>query len=326
MFTTRLSTWLKPAKSKSIRTHRRGRRACPQRSIPRLEVLEDRALPSTLTVTSLADSGPGSLRDAIAGASSGDTINFDTHLKNQTIVLSSGPLTIGKDLDIEGLQKDRLTVSGNEASRVFSVARGATVTIAQLTIANGLDQVAGQGGGIDNAGTLTVSGCIFFNNEALGTVANRNGVGGGIFNEPGATLTVAESAFLNNQVIGGPRGLGFGGGIMNRGTATITDSTFSDNQATGGAIGAGAGGAISSRFNSPLAIRNSTFTDNVAIDGFGSVGKGGAIDNRGSSLTVSDSTFTRNQALTMNPRNSISEGGAITNFLATCAISNSTFT
>jgi hypothetical protein len=110
--------------------------------VPRLEVLEDRSLPSTLTVSNNLDSGPGSLRAQIAAASSGDTIVFASVLKNQTITLAS-ELVINKSLDIEGLGARKLTVSGNDASRVFDI-----VTIANMTITHGF---AVQGAGIDNS-------------------------------------------------------------------------------------------------------------------------------------------------------------------------------
>ena len=103
-----------------------------------------------VTVLNTNDSGPGSLRDAIAIASSGDTIAFDPSLAGQTITLTSGELAITKNLDIEGLGADDLTISGNHAGRVFDISGGATVTIAGLTIADGL---ADHGGGIlDEAG------------------------------------------------------------------------------------------------------------------------------------------------------------------------------
>jgi hypothetical protein len=54
---------------------------------------------ATLTVTSTADSGAGSLRDAIANAASGDTVDFAV---TGTIVLTSGHLFIGNDLNIIG--------------------------------------------------------------------------------------------------------------------------------------------------------------------------------------------------------------------------------
>jgi hypothetical protein len=72
----------------------------------------------------------------IAAAVSGDTIVFDSSLKGQTITLTSGELVIDKSLEIEGPGAKHLTISGNDASRVFDiVTAGLTVTIAELTIA-----------------------------------------------------------------------------------------------------------------------------------------------------------------------------------------------
>src|SRR5262249_6448661 len=66
----------------------------------------------------------GSLRAAIAAASNGDTIIFASSLNNQTITLTSGELVIDKSLDIEGLGANKLTVSGNDATRVFDISSG----------------------------------------------------------------------------------------------------------------------------------------------------------------------------------------------------------
>jgi hypothetical protein len=57
---------------------------------------------ATLTVTTTADSGAGSLRDAITAASDGDTIQFDSALNGQTITLSSGELVIDQNITISG--------------------------------------------------------------------------------------------------------------------------------------------------------------------------------------------------------------------------------
>src|SRR5712692_8995742 len=121
--------------------------------VPRLEFLEDRTVLSTLTVTNPADSGDGSLRGMIAVAQSRDQIVFDTGLKGQTISLTSGPLAITQSLDIEGPGADKLAVSGNHASRIFAVSGGVTVTIAGLSISDGM-VVGNEGGGaILNAGS-----------------------------------------------------------------------------------------------------------------------------------------------------------------------------
>src|SRR5436309_11953398 len=122
---------------------------------PRLECLENRWVPSTLTVLNTADSGAGSLRAAIAAAQSGDRIVFGSGLDGQTITLTSGELAINQSLDIEGLGADKLTVSGNDSSRVFRVGSGVSVDIDDLTITHGR---AANGGGIWNpGGTLTLA-------------------------------------------------------------------------------------------------------------------------------------------------------------------------
>src|SRR5262245_12206276 len=155
------SSWLRDRKRSYSGQHSRTQRSAPGKRAsfrPRLEALEDRWLPSTLTVLNNLDSGAGSLRAALAAASSGDTINFASSLKGQTITLTS-ELDITTNLDIEGPGANKLAVSGNGVSRVFDITGGVTVTIAGLAIINGsADQ------------------------------------GAGIFNEPGAILTVTDCA------------------------------------------------------------------------------------------------------------------------------------
>ena len=112
-----------------------------------------------------------------------------------TIKLTSGELAINKSLDIEGLGADRLTISGNDASRVFDVTdAGVTVTLAGLTISHGR---ATEGAGIDNIGHLTVAASTLDHNQAVGP-EHADSRGGGILNLSGATLTVTGSMFTGN--------------------------------------------------------------------------------------------------------------------------------
>src|SRR6266581_2317524 len=97
-------------------------------------VVAQTANATTLTVTSTADSGPGSLRAALKSSRDGDTINFAV---TGTILLTSGELVVSKNVNILGLGPASLAVNGNAASRVFRTAMGTTVTIAGLTITNG---------------------------------------------------------------------------------------------------------------------------------------------------------------------------------------------
>ena len=88
-----------------------------------VEALEDRTVPSTFLVTTTADNGAGSLRSALLAAnavSGADTILFSSSVHG-TITLTSGELSITDDLTIAGPGADRLSVSGNDASRVFHI-------------------------------------------------------------------------------------------------------------------------------------------------------------------------------------------------------------
>src|SRR5262245_22496174 len=90
------------------------------------------AFSTPLTVTSLADSGAGTLRDRITAAAPGDTIQFGV---SGTITLNS-ELVLSKSLQINGLTANSLRISGNHNSRVFNITSG-NVQIYNMTIADG---------------------------------------------------------------------------------------------------------------------------------------------------------------------------------------------
>lgn len=307
---------------------RKGQRApVPRRQgfRPRLEGLEDRTVPSTLTVTNTLDSGAGSLRAAIQAAKSGDTILFGSSLNGQTITLTSGELAISKGLDIKGPGADKLAISGNHVSRVFDVSQNqkpVNVTIAGLTIENGRSPGV-QGGGILNvSSTLTLINDVLTHNEALGNSASNPGFGGAIANLNGATLTATGCVFDGNQAVGSDGGgTAYGGAIDIIGsTVTLVGCTFTGNRAVGGNGGRitngsayqgnGLGGAIRDTEGSTLTVRDSTFTGNEALGGSGGnggsgangpyeldLGGGGAILGFNSALDISGSTFSSNRAV-----------------------------
>jgi hypothetical protein len=101
----------------------------PPSSVPQFLVLEDRTVLSVLTVLNNADNGDGSLRAAIAAGQTGDTIVFDPSLAYETITLSSGPLALGSNLTINGLGANQLTISGNNASQLFTLSGSAQVAL-----------------------------------------------------------------------------------------------------------------------------------------------------------------------------------------------------
>ena len=197
-----------------------------------------------LTVTTSADSGSGSLRQAILDANALEgphTVRFDSKTgpfaTPQTITLASELPELVGEVTIDGYIEGRLwqpsgvTLSGADAHRVFSVAPGARVTLSYLTITAGR---APQGAGMANRGVLAVMGVTFVGNRA-------EDLGGGLANL-GGTLTVINSTFADNRA-----GRAGGGLADAAGNVTVTNSTFSGNMAPQG------GGLFSS---GTLLVRN----------------------------------------------------------------------
>jgi hypothetical protein len=225
----------------------------------------------TITVTSTADSGPGTLRGALASAANGDTI--DATGVTGTILLTSGTL-FANNVIILGPGPANLAVDGNAAGRVFYISG---VTLAGLTITNG--KAPGGGGGIYTGGTVIVSNCMVTGNSAPGG-------GGGIYNSGyGGSGTVR---IVNSTLTGNSAG-GSGGGIYNDGyggspTLTVSASTLSSNSAGGnggGIFNSGYGGSAT------VQIVNSTLSGNSAGSGGGiynNAGGGSASVEIGSSI------------------------------------------
>ena len=259
-----------------------GRRAAPRKRPtfrPTLQALEERWAPSTLTVTSIADSGAGSLRAEIQAAHHGDTINFAPSLSGQTITLSSGELYLNKNLTIAGPTDRSVTVSGGGLSRVFEVAKG-TDTLSGLTISHGS---SGMGGGIavDSGATLTVSNCILSNNVA--STPYGDGYGGGISNY--GQLTVSGCTLSHNSA--GTSG----GGISNNGTSatlTLSNSTLIGNAA----IQADGGGLA--EFGGTLTVSGTNFSNNSAGGSGGAIFVGGSVGT----TTLTNDTMQSNTATT----------------------------
>ena len=118
---------------------------------------------ATISVSNTNDSGAGSLRQALADANDGDTIDFSV---TGTILLNSDQLTVDKSVTISGPGANVLTVKSAGLFRVLTVNSGKTVTISGLTVTNGHLSGVNQGAGIFNSGTLTVTDCTISNNTA----------------------------------------------------------------------------------------------------------------------------------------------------------------
>jgi len=119
----------------------------------------------TLLVYNNADSGAGSLRQAISdnNALGGGNTIIISNVVTGTITLTGGQLLISKNLALIGPGANVLAVSGNNANRVFYITNNATVSISGLTVSGGSVPSGGTyptdaGGGIFNdRSTLTIS-------------------------------------------------------------------------------------------------------------------------------------------------------------------------
>jgi len=305
---------------------------------------------SVVTVTNPNDSGYGSLRWAVEQANQlegPDTITFDPNVffPGMTIELNSGQLSLTDTTGTTTIDGSgaSVTVYGTNFSRVLTVGAGVSAELSSLTIIgghavfNGSDYMTGNGGGISNFGDLTVSSCIFTNNDAAYE-------GGGIYNALGAHLTVTGgTTFTRNSAdygggignrgeltVSGGSNISYnsaassGGGIQNAaGIITVTSSTLSHNSASysGGGINntwemtirdsvlsynsaEGKGGGIST-------VYGEVVIDESTLSGNSTTGYGGSIYNSDGGLTISGSTLAYNSAET---------GGGIASYRPTVSI------
>jgi hypothetical protein len=203
--------------------------------------LEDRLAPAT--VTSLADSGAGSLRDAVQA---GGTIDFDPSLDGRTIRLNSqitvnsGNATTITNINQTSGNPVNITISGSNRTRIFEVAPSNDLTLTGLNLidayaAAGAATNAGNGGAILDNAVLTLNGDTFINNRA-----DNSGGAIDISRTNNPVLTINNSTFTGNRARNG-----FGGAISSNDqgttgnqTLTVVDSTFTDN------VASGSGGAI----------------------------------------------------------------------------------
>ena len=151
----------------------------------------------------------------------------------------------------------------------------------------------GDGGGIENSGTLNVTNCTFRDNTAFT---------GGAIAALGTLLTVANSTFSDNTAV-----FAYGGAIYSDGMLTVNNSTLSGNSAVNG------GGIANGSDSGTQTVTNSTFSSNSAS------GNGGGIYNTEgvAHINVANSTFSGNSAS--------GNGGGVYNVEGQTTVTNSTF-
>ena len=169
-----------------------------------IEIDDDQKLPNPpslpITVQSAADDGtanpgncPGAscrLRDALAAVASGDTLGFGGDM---TITLSS-ELVITRNVTLDGAGY-AVTVSGNNAVRVFTVNPGVNATFQNLTIRSGRTTASGGGVYVSAGSVVTLNNSTLVSNTA--TVA-----GGGLYIAANGAANVYTTTLWSNSVVG----------------------------------------------------------------------------------------------------------------------------
>jgi CSLREA domain-containing protein len=250
---------------------------------------------ANFTVNSLADTpdantsdgvcadftGACTLRAALQQAMadpSGDVIGFSVE---GLIILTSALPDISKSIIIYGPGESKLNLRRSTSApyRIFTIGTGTVVHISGLTVRNGLVPLPANGalqlggGGIYNAGDLTLRGVNVFGNQTSNSVASDTPVlppgGGGIHNDGILTMTdciVAGNGTGRATFAGSGADGGSGGGIFNAGTLVMTDCIVGDNHTGSGADSSprsGNGGAGGGIYNaSTMTLVRSTIFDN----------------------------------------------------------------
>ncbi len=173
----------------------------------------------SITVVNNADSGPGSLREAVVNICSGGVITFDN---DYTITLTS-EIEIYENMTINGAGH-HITISGGNITRILYVGN-VTVTLRNLTISNGSSVSGGSGMYIYN-GTVNLISVTISNN----TTTSPTYSGGGIYNYNGY-LSINSSTFSGNHSLGNDTYSGAGAIYNDFGTVLINNSTFVGNTA-----------------------------------------------------------------------------------------------
>ncbi|WP_122424310.1 Ig-like domain-containing protein [Pseudomonas viridiflava] len=235
---------------------------------------------ATFTVNSASNTGSGTLRDALANAQNGDIVTFSTGMtvSLQTQLLVNKNITIDGDLNNDGVAD--VTIDGQNRTSVMRVTSGTTATLDGVIITRGVATTSGAnsgsaiaaadalGGGINNAGNLTLRNVTITANAASGggggggvlspTVGGGGGGGGGIGGQNGATGGVAgtytptapaaniggNGAGFNTVYMGGKGGNASGGGAGGLGVSGYTNGGNGGTASSGGrTIGGGGGGS-----------------------------------------------------------------------------------
>ena len=240
-----------------------------------------------------ADSGPGSLRQAVLDADLMAGPNTITFNDDYTINLTSGKIVIHDDLVITGTGIGNTIIdgSGNNNLRPLGAIGFSNLEISGITFRNSSSATDAGALGIAHVSNATITNCEFIDNLTTGLR------GAGALGVTVTNLTIDNCIFKNNSSLNPDTSSGGGVGHDSQGTLTILNSTFEGNISHFG------GGAVAVNSPDAVTIDNSSFIGNIAR---GSLGYGGAIHILGlANTSISNSRIMYNKAFR--------QGGAIWN-------------
>ncbi len=178
----------------------------------------------TRTVTTNANAGGGSLREALGLSGANDTIEFSLGSGSLTISLGSRLPSIVNNLTIDGTNTaGTVTIDGQGGAAGFVITNG-IVSISNLNMTDCVSQ-----GGIGG------------DSQVQGGGGGGMGAGGGIFINDTADVTLTDLTFDGCSANGGDGGDGnaFGLGVANGGGGGGLGGDGADNDVIGGGGGGG---------------------------------------------------------------------------------------
>jgi hypothetical protein len=270
---------------------------------------------AALVVSTLADSGVGSLRQAMLDANSAagvDTITFTAGLTGTIDVQSDLPV-LDEGIDLQGPGASVITIDGGWTAAGGAATGNSLFVLGDIDVAEGASTISGVtitgGNGSNNAGAgggaiqkyygdadLTIADVVLTGNYAPND-------GGAVFlHETDGTVAIRDSVISNNVA-------NDGGGALYSDARGSLFLTLTNVEITGNTAGDEGGGLYLS--DTYTTINNSTITANTALY------DGGGIQFENGSMTIVDSTISGNSA---------KSGGGLYGYNGSLTISNSTIT
>lgn len=236
-------------------------------------------------VTSNADAGPGTLRNALLGAEDGTVITFDGALSGDTIRLEK-ELRLCSDVTIQGPGAGLLAVSGEGSTRILRIMRGNTVEVSGLSLVKGWVPAGQDAGAVMVEGSIRLTHCTIADNFASDdggaivvldsfSMAHLDScmVSGNSCGDDGGAMRCLEGTLvLNGTTVHDNFSPSNGGGLSGNGNVIIKSSTFSQNLASSN------GGAIRNFGGGTVDCTNSTFAGNISSYRGGGISSGAHVD------------------------------------------------